>query len=348
MADDENVGTLVVASAGADPQATQVIAQRDASDKPVAFLWTGTRGAQSGLPMLRQAGIPVFYVPDKLAAGVRYLNDYHDWRERQLERGFGESGDLSADQKRAAESLSGGGSLTEFDSKALVSTFGVPTTRDEVATDADGAVAAAERIRYPVAVKVNSPDILHKTEAGGIWLGLTDADAVRAAFDQVTTNARAYDANARIDGVVVQEMVAGGVETIVGVSYDDQLGPFLLFGTGGVMVEVFNDVALAALPHNAGRGIGYDRRGERRTVTARIPWFGACGRRRAGGHAGECLADGGAIGRLAGRTGPQPADGFAGRAGSEGGRRAGGGDGVSNAPCDQHHRFSTSRHHVPV
>ena len=75
MAEDEGVGSLVVASAGADAQATQVIAQRDASGMPVAFLWTGARGAPSGLPMLRQAGIPVFYVPDKLAAGVRYLND---------------------------------------------------------------------------------------------------------------------------------------------------------------------------------------------------------------------------------------------------------------------------------
>ena len=248
MADDENVGTLVVASAGADPQATQVIAQRDGSDKPVAFLWTGTRGAQSGLPMLRQAGIPVFYVPDKLAAGVRYLNDYHDWRERRLARGFADAGDVSDEQRAAAGSLSGGGALTEFDSKALVSAFGITTTRDEVAWDADAAVAAAERIGYPVAVKVNSPDILHKTEADAIWLGLTDADAVRAGFDQVTTNARAYDPNARIDGVVVQEMVTGGVETIVGVSYDDQLGPFLLFGTGGVMVEVYNDVALRACP----------------------------------------------------------------------------------------------------
>ena len=91
MADDENVGTLVVASAGADPQATQVIAQRDGSDKPVAFLWTGTRGAQSGLPLLRQAGIPVFYVPDKLPPGVRYLNDYHDWREKRLSRGFADA-----------------------------------------------------------------------------------------------------------------------------------------------------------------------------------------------------------------------------------------------------------------
>ena len=248
MAEDEGVGTLVVASAGADPQATQVIAQRDASGMPVAFLWTGTRGAQSGLPMLRQAGIPVFYVPDKLAAGVRYLNDYHDWRERRLARGFAQAGEITDEQAGAAKALEGSGALSEYDSKALVRAFGVPTTREEVAADAESAVAAAERIGYPVALKVNSADILHKTEAGGIRLGLGDAEAVRNAFGDVTANARAFDANARIDGTVVQEMVSGGVETIVGVSYDAQLGPILLFGTGGVMVEVYNDVALRLCP----------------------------------------------------------------------------------------------------
>ena len=248
MAEDEGVGTLVVASAGADPQATQVIAQRDASGMPVAFLWTGTRGAQSGLPMLRQAGIPVFYVPDKLAAGVRYLNDYHDWRERRLARGFAQAGEITDEQAEAAKALEGSGALSEYDSKALVRAFGVPTTREEVAADAESAVAAADRIGYPVALKVNSADILHKTEAGGIRLGLGDADAVRNAFGDVTSNAKAYDADARINGAVVQEMVSGGVETIVGVSCDAQLGPILLFGTGGVMVEVYNDVALRLCP----------------------------------------------------------------------------------------------------
>lgn len=248
MAEDEGIGTLVVASAGADPQATQVIAQRDASGMPVAFLWTGTRGAQSGLPLLRQAGVPVFYVPDKLAAGVRYLNDYHDWRERRLSRGFGQVGEMTGEQSEAAGALAGGGALSEYDSKGLIRAFGVPTTREELADDAEAAVAAAERIGYPVALKVNSADILHKTEAGAIRLGLADADAVRQAFDDVTAGARAYDATASIDGAVVQEMVAGGVETIVGVSYDAQLGPILLFGTGGVMVEVYNDVALRLCP----------------------------------------------------------------------------------------------------
>ncbi len=248
MADDPGVGTLVVASAGADAQATQVIAQRDGSDKPVAFLWTGTRGAESGLPMLRREGIPVFYVPDKLAAGVRYLNDYHDWREERLRRGFATAEDLTAAQAASASALAKGEALSEYESKGLIAAFGVQTTREELAADAEAAVEAAERIGYPVAIKADSADILHKTEAGAIRLGLDSPDAVRAAFDEVTTNVRTYDASARVDGVVVQEMVSGGVETIVGVSYDEQLGPFLLFGTGGVMVEVYEDVALRLCP----------------------------------------------------------------------------------------------------
>ena len=249
MADDESVGALVVASAGADAQAAQVIAQRDGSAKPVAFLWTGTRGAQSGLPMLRRAGIPVFYVPDKLAAGIRYLNDYHDWRERRLERGFATAPAMTPDQQSAAAILNdGSGALSEYESKGLIAAFGVPTTREATAGDAQAAIAAAEGIGYPVAMKVDSPDILHKTEAGAIRLNLADATAVSAAFDDITAAARQYDAGARIDGVVVQEMVSGGVETIVGVSYDAQLGPALLFGTGGVMVEVYNDVALRLCP----------------------------------------------------------------------------------------------------
>ena len=248
MADDENVGTLVVASAGADAQAAQVIAQRDASDKPVAFLWTGTRAAASGLPLLRQAGIPVFYVPDKLAAGVRYLNDYHDWREQRLARGFADTPALTDAQSRAAAKLAGSGALSEYDSKALLAAFGVPVTQDEPAGDADAAVAAADRIGYPAAMKVDSADILHKTEADAIRLNLGDAAAVRAAFDEITANARRYAPEARIDGVTVQEMVSGGVETIVGISYDAQLGPVLLFGIGGVMVEVYNDVALRLCP----------------------------------------------------------------------------------------------------
>ena len=209
MADDENVGALVVASARRGPAG-------DAGDRTAGrqrksrwrFCGQGRAGRSRVCRCCGSLGFRCSTCQTSWRPGVRYLNDYHDWRERQLARGFADAGELTAEQSAAAGSLSGG-ALTEFDSKALVSAFGVPTTRDEIAADADAAVAAAERIGYPVAVKVNSADILHKTEAGGIRLGLADGDAVRTAFAEVVANAGTYDANARIDGVVVQEMVSG-------------------------------------------------------------------------------------------------------------------------------------------
>ena len=98
------------------------------------------------------------------------------------------------------------------------------------------------------ALKVDSPDIPHKTEAGVVRLNLGDMAAVRAAYAEILANAKANAPRARITGVSVQEMVKGGVEVIVGVSCDPQLGPVLLFGSGGVMVEVYNDVALRRAP----------------------------------------------------------------------------------------------------
>ncbi len=255
---EPTVGNLVVASAGADPQAEQVIAQRDASDKGVAFLWTGTRGATSGLPKLKAAGIPVFYVPDKLAMGIRTLLDYHSWLDRRQSDGFGEAPAISTGQTQALQRLQGSGrtSLTEFEGKQLIAEWGIPVTKEEVASTAAAAVEAAQRIGFPVVLKVNSLDILHKTEAGGIRLGLGSAAEVIAAFEQITASARQYDPQATIDGVLVQEMVSNGVEVIAGVNYDPQLGPVVLFGTGGVMVEVYNDVAVRHCPITHAEALG--------------------------------------------------------------------------------------------
>ena len=250
MSDQPDIGTLVVASAGADAQAEQVIAQRDNSDRGLAFLWTGTRSATAGLAKLKAAQIPVFYVPDKLALGVRTLLDYHQWRDRRLTEGFGAAPAMTAAQEQARSRLASLGRTTfsEHESKELIAAWGIPITREATATTADEAVAAAESIGYPVALKVDSPDILHKTEAGVIRLGLSNAEQVRTAYDEVMSNAAQAAPGGAINGVLVQEMVSGGVEVIVGVSYDTQLGPVLLFGTGGVMVEVYNDVALRLCP----------------------------------------------------------------------------------------------------
>jgi acetate---CoA ligase (ADP-forming) len=250
MIGDPRMGTLVVASAGADAQAQQVINQRDRSDKGVVFLWTGSRDAKAGLGMLRTARIPVFYTPDSLARGLQSRLIYHSWREHRLADGFATAPPRSAAQDEAiAQALRlGRPALSESESKQLLAAWGVRSARERMATSADAAVEAAEQLGYPVALKVDSPDILHKTEAGVVRLNLRDAAQVRSACAEVLANAKSHAPQAAITGVSVQEMVADGVEVIVGVSCDPQLGPVLLFGTGGVMVEVFNDVALRRCP----------------------------------------------------------------------------------------------------
>ena len=250
MIDEPEVGILAVASAGADRQAEQVIAQRDRSGKGVAFMWTGSRGATDGLGKLKAAHIPIFYVPDKLARGVRSLLRYHAWRDQRLADGFGSAPPMNQPQRQIVNRLRDLGhlSLSESESKELIAVWGVSITRDIRATTANAAIAAAQAIGYPVALKVDSPDIPHKTEAGAIRLGLADANQVRAAFAEVMASARTYAPNAAINGVSVQDMVLDAVEVIVGVSYDNQLGPVLLFGAGGILVEVYHDVALRLCP----------------------------------------------------------------------------------------------------
>ena len=250
MSEQPQIGALVVASAGSDTQAEQVIAQRDNSERGLAFLWTGTRSATAGLSKLKEARIPIFYVPDKLALGLKSLLGYHEWRDRRLSEGFGQSDTISATTSVIVDNIKNAGTavLSESKSKELIEAWGVPIARETLVENAAEAVRVAAEIGYPVALKVDSPDILHKTEAGVIRLGLGNADQVTAAYDDIMLSATQAVPGAQINGALVQEMVSGGVEVIVGISYDDQLGPVLLFGTGGVMVEVYNDVALRHCP----------------------------------------------------------------------------------------------------
>jgi acetyltransferase len=125
---------------------------------------------------------------------------------------------------------------------------GVVLARTELARTAAEAVACAERIGFPVALKIESPDILHKTEAGGVALGLADAAAVATAFARVTGNAAGYKPDARIDGVIVQAMVPGGVDMVVGLQNDPVFGAVVMAGLGGIHVEVLRDVVFRKAP----------------------------------------------------------------------------------------------------
>jgi acyl-CoA synthetase (NDP forming) len=254
MIDEPEVGTLVVASSGSDVQARQVIAQRDlarqdapASPKAVAFLWTGSRGATDGLGMLKSAQIPIFYVPNRLASGLKTLLDHHQNRDGIIASGAIQTPGMTAAQSHILNSLKGLGhqNLSEHDAKKLLSAWEIPITVESRVTGRSGAVSAATAIGYPVALKLDSPDLLHKTEAGAVSLNLAGPSEVEQAYERLMS---IQSSGLSVNGVLVQEMVAGAVEVIVGVSYDHQLGPVLLFGAGGVMVEVMNDVALRLCP----------------------------------------------------------------------------------------------------
>ena len=250
MINEPGVGTLAIASAGKEQQADQIIALRKTTDKNVAYMWTGTRDASPSLTKLKESGVPLFYTPDSLARGLRHLIDYHAWHDKRMKQGFATAPAISAAQTATLATLRAHkrSALSESESKQLIAAWGVPTSLEVVAKDAEGAVKAAEKIGYPVVLKSDSSDIPHKTEAGVVRLNLRNADEVRAAHAAILSNAKQHAPKATLNGVLVQEMVSGGVEVIVGVSYDAQLGPTLLFGTGGVMVEVYQDVAMRHCP----------------------------------------------------------------------------------------------------
>ena len=250
MINEPGVGTLAIASSGREQQADQIIALREKTKKNVAYMWTGTRDASPSLTKLKAAGVPLFYTPDSLARGLRHLIDYHAWHEKRMKQGFASAPAINAAQKEALAKLQAlkRNALSESEGKQLVAAWHVPVSLEVCAKDLEAAVAAADKIGYPVVLKADSPDIPHKTEAGVVRLNLRNADEVRAAYTAILANAKSHTPNAKINGVLVQEMVSGGVEVIVGVSYDPQLGPTLLFGSGGVMVEVYKDVAMRHCP----------------------------------------------------------------------------------------------------
>ena len=146
-------------------------------------------------------------------------------------------------------SVTAGIALSEHQSKDLLSEWGVPVTKESLVNNVGDAVAAAHEIGYPVAMKADVTNLPHKTDAGLVKLGISNDDALRTAFDDIMANApNTGSAGVAFNGILVQEMVQNAVEVIVGVSYDSQLGATVLFGSGGVMVEVYNDVAVRLCP----------------------------------------------------------------------------------------------------
>ncbi|MDR0840876.1 MAG: acetate--CoA ligase family protein [Christensenellaceae bacterium] len=141
--------------------------------------------------------------------------------------------------------------LLEPEAWALLAAYGIPVPKHRLVKTAAEAVAAAGAIGYPVVLKVVSQDILHKSDAGGVRVGLRDAEAVQAAYAGILKSVRAYQPNARVEGIFVCEMLPpGGVECIIGTTHDASFGPVVMVGLGGIFVEVLRDVSFRIPPLN--------------------------------------------------------------------------------------------------
>ena len=224
--------------------------------KPVLASWMGGAEVAAGVDILNRAGIPTFPFPDTAARIFDYMWLYsYNLRglyETPVLRSQEEESDSAAAQIIAHRARQAGRTiLTEFESKQLLAAYGIPTVQTLVALNEDEAVECARQIGYPVVLKLHSETITHKTDVGGVELSLMDDDAVISAYRAIDNRVNQKAGAGNFLGVTVQPMVQRtGYELIVGSSVDAQFGPVILFGTGGQLVEIFQDRALALPPLN--------------------------------------------------------------------------------------------------
>lgn len=218
------------------------------SAKPIFMSWSARDEVNSGAyALLDAAKVPHYKSPVRCGRALSALSWYADALRRN-EVVVREAAAVISSSKARSTLAGRKDDVSEYAAKQILAQYGIAITREELATSREGALAIAKRIGYPVALKVQSPDIPHKTEAKAVRLGLAgDADA-GAAYDEILRNAKAYKAGARIEGVLVQEMATGGIEAILGVTNDKLFGPAVMFGLGGIFAEVLKDVAFRIAP----------------------------------------------------------------------------------------------------
>jgi acetyltransferase len=213
------------------------------------MMWSYTVPDRRSIEVLTGAGYPVFEsIPNCVSALARMV----EWQAtRERTSAVSPLPEIAPDARQTVASglAKAGRALTEAESKPLLAAYGIYNAGTEtLATSRDEAVASANAIAGPVALKVQSADILHKTEAGALALNLGTPEAVGAAYDRILASAKAYKPDAKIQGVLVQPMARKGREVILGINRDPHFGPMLMLGLGGIHVEVLKDVAFAPVP----------------------------------------------------------------------------------------------------
>jgi len=220
--------------------------------KPVLACFLGAAKVEEGIRVLRAGKVPQYDSPESAVATVDAMVRYVRWRSRPKR-----VVKLFPVNRRKVENIierhlrQGMLEVGEADSKEILEAYGFVTPRGSVATTAEQAANIAEQIGYPVVLKIWSPDILHKSDVGGVRLGLNSEQDVRDAFDLMMYRIPKKRPDAHILGVLVQQMCKRGKEVILGMNRDPHFGPLMMFGTGGIMVEVLKDVSFYLAPLTA-------------------------------------------------------------------------------------------------
>lgn len=220
--------------------------------KPVFnIVWGPEDPAREALRFLNEHLVPAAREVDFAIRSLAALADYNEYiRTRKGAKQAAPPVPPGAREQagKILLNLAPGTKLTEYEAKQVLRAYGIPTTREILATTPEEAVDAANSIGYPVVMKIISPGILHKTEAGGVILNVASEEEVKENFRKIINNARNYNEKAVIEGVLVQEMLPGGTEMIVGVSKDPVFGPTVMAGLGGIFVEALEDVSVRVVP----------------------------------------------------------------------------------------------------
>jgi acetyltransferase len=227
-----------------------VIPMIRSASKPVIVTLMGEEMIANAARLFRQARVPDYRFPERAASALRVLADRAEQLAAPAERIEPLKGLRPESARRALRRGARGeaGFLDPLAAAQVARAYGIPVPEEVLAISAAQAAAAARKLGFPVALKIASPDIPHKSDVGGVVLGVTDEVGVRQAYERILSQARAAAPAARLDGVSVQPMLPPGQEVIVGVVRDEQFGPLVMFGSGGVEVEGLKDVAFALAP----------------------------------------------------------------------------------------------------
>ena len=254
--EDDSIDAMVVIltpQAMTDPMGTaRALASAVKGDKPVVTSFMGGHDVMEARNLLMKSGIPDYPAPHRAVYALEAMCEYSKWRNRapRIVTRFPVNR-RRVERVIARHMKSGRTEIGEVEAKEILQAYDFNIPAGRVAETADEAAEVAEHVGYPVAMKIVSPDILHKSDLGGVRLSLSNADQVRDAFDLMMLRIGRRAPNAKLEGVYIEKMSMRGREVIIGMSRDPQFGPMLMFGLGGIFVEVMKDVTFYLAPITA-------------------------------------------------------------------------------------------------